>query len=177
MSDTLAAVLTREPEWDRVPASMRKLLRLCLAKDAKERLREIGDARFLVEEPESAAVLQPVVPGRALPWSLAGTFVLITAILGIGLWRATRPVERPLLSLSVDLGPDAVAGRETTVALSPDGARMVYPVRMADGNRFPARNGNDHPARLRFLPWRRRIPRRVAGAARKFVSESEHAAG
>ena len=145
VSDTLAAVLTKEPEWDRVPASVQKLLRLCLAKDAKERLREIWDARFLVEEPGAAAVPVTAVPSRVLPWSLVGAFVLIAAILGAGLWRATRPVERPLLSVSVDLGPDAVTGRETTLALSPDVARMVYPVRMADGKQFLAIRLLSHP--------------------------------
>src|SRR5712691_11022767 len=127
VSDTLAAVLTREPEWDRVPASMRKLLRLCLAKDAKERLREIGDARFLVEEPKSAP------SSRTVPWAVAGLLALVAAVAPWLVWRAMRPVEHPLLSLSVDLGPDAVPGRDTTAAISPDGTRMVYPARRADG--------------------------------------------
>src|SRR6266571_3155430 len=72
VSDTLAAVLTKEPEWDRVPAAVENLLRLCLAKDAKERLREIGDARFLVEEPGAAPPSSSIPAGRALPWAIAG---------------------------------------------------------------------------------------------------------
>lgn len=50
ISDALASVLKEEPEWERIPARMRKLLRLCLAKDPRRRLRDIGDARALLED-------------------------------------------------------------------------------------------------------------------------------
>ena len=50
ISDTLASVLTRDPPLERVPAAARSLLRRCLEKDPKQRLRDIGDARFLMEE-------------------------------------------------------------------------------------------------------------------------------
>ena len=50
VSDTLAAVLTREPDWNRVPPGTERLLRRCLEKDPKQRLRDIGDARFLLNE-------------------------------------------------------------------------------------------------------------------------------
>src|SRR5260370_15662949 len=56
VSDTLAHVLTKEPDWDRVPAKTRWLLRRCLEKDPKRRLRDIGDAWELLEEaPETQA--------------------------------------------------------------------------------------------------------------------------
>src|SRR5581483_406583 len=47
VTDILAAVLTREPEWNRVPPAAQRLLRLCLERDPRQRLRDIGDARFL----------------------------------------------------------------------------------------------------------------------------------
>ena len=43
MSDTLEAALKEEPDWDRVPAKVQPLLRHCLEKDPKRRLRDIGD--------------------------------------------------------------------------------------------------------------------------------------
>ena len=50
VSDTVAAILTREPEWralpEATPASVRRLLQRCLEKDPKRRLRDIGDARI-----------------------------------------------------------------------------------------------------------------------------------
>lgn len=53
--------------------------------------------------------------------------------LGAALWRATRPVERPLLNVSVDLGPDAIAVARGSVALSPDGTRLAYLHGQSDG--------------------------------------------
>jgi eukaryotic-like serine/threonine-protein kinase len=54
VSDTLAAVLRADIDWNllpaNTPASIRTLLRRCLAKDRKQRLRDIGDARLLIEE-------------------------------------------------------------------------------------------------------------------------------
>src|SRR5215831_2205835 len=54
LSYTLAAILEREPAWGRMPAAtpagVRNLLRRCLNKDQKQRLRDIGDAQFELEE-------------------------------------------------------------------------------------------------------------------------------
>jgi serine/threonine-protein kinase len=54
ISDTLAQVLTKEPDFTRVPVKVRRLLRSCLEKDPKNRLRDIGDAWELLEESEPA---------------------------------------------------------------------------------------------------------------------------
>jgi serine/threonine-protein kinase len=43
-ADTLAQVLTKEPDWDRAPVQVQRLLQRCLEKDPKKRLRDIGDA-------------------------------------------------------------------------------------------------------------------------------------
>ena len=54
VSDTIAAILEREPDWSALPAqtpvSIRRLLQRCLEKDPKRRLRDIGDARLEIEE-------------------------------------------------------------------------------------------------------------------------------
>jgi serine/threonine-protein kinase len=129
ISDTLAAVLKEEPAWERVPARMRRLLRMCLAKDARRRLRDIGDARVLMEEGGAEAL--PLTEVRP-PWVLI--VMAIIAIAGWWIaWRATRPVEHPLTRLSVDLGADALTGANITAAISPDGRRLVFPVRGPDG--------------------------------------------
>jgi Tol biopolymer transport system component len=53
-ADMIVAILAREPEWDRLPettpAPIRRLLRRCLAKDPRHRLRDIGDARLEIED-------------------------------------------------------------------------------------------------------------------------------
>ena len=54
VTETLAYVLTREPDWSALPlsttAAARRLLRRCLEKDRKRRLHDIGDARLELEE-------------------------------------------------------------------------------------------------------------------------------
>ncbi len=54
VSDMIARILEREPDWDalpsRTPPRVRELLRRCLEKDAKRRLRDIGDARIEIED-------------------------------------------------------------------------------------------------------------------------------
>ena len=57
-SDTLAAVLKAEPDWERIPAKAQRLLKSCLEKDPKRRLRDIADAWRLLED-------APVEPFRA----------------------------------------------------------------------------------------------------------------
>src|SRR5262249_39450499 len=138
-ADTLAQVLTKEPDLERVPLKARCLLGECLQKDPKQRLRDIGDARrLLLKDVQGVTATPPVRVWRrpAVPWSLLGAVVLIAAALGAGLWRATRPAARPLVWLSVDLGPDAQAGRDFTAAISPDGTRLVFPVGDAGGSRL-----------------------------------------
>ncbi|MBI5170356.1 MAG: serine/threonine-protein kinase [Candidatus Eisenbacteria bacterium] len=53
VSDTIARILERQPEWAtlpaRTPVRVRELLRRCLEKDAKQRLRDVGDARLELE--------------------------------------------------------------------------------------------------------------------------------
>src|SRR5271154_6560931 len=55
VSDTLAQVLTKVPDWEQVPVKVRRLLKKCLEKDPKNRLRDIGDAWELLGENEPAA--------------------------------------------------------------------------------------------------------------------------
>ena len=54
VSDTIAAILDREPDWSRVPestpATIHRLLQRCLQKDARRRLRDIGDARMEIDD-------------------------------------------------------------------------------------------------------------------------------
>jgi serine/threonine-protein kinase len=55
ISDTLAAVLKEEPDLERVPVKVRRLLQICLEKDPKKRLQAIGDWRLLLEDGPVAA--------------------------------------------------------------------------------------------------------------------------
>jgi serine/threonine-protein kinase len=142
VSDTLAGVLKEAPDLDSVPAPARTLVQHCLEKDARRRMRDIGDARILLNAPPApAAAPVPQTSRRPiLLWSLLAALIVVDAVLGVGLWRATRPADRPLMWLSVDLGPDAIAGRDFTAAVSPDGTRLVFPVRYGDTTRLAVRS-------------------------------------
>jgi Tol biopolymer transport system component len=138
VSETLASVIKDKPDLSMLPegtpANVRRLAQRCLEKDPMRRLQAIGEARILLDEaPEEAA---PAAAPVAMPaakttaWrAMAGVATAAALILGGLLWWATRPVERPMQRFSADLGPDAVAGGRTTAVLSPDGSRMVFPVR------------------------------------------------
>jgi Tol biopolymer transport system component/tRNA A-37 threonylcarbamoyl transferase component Bud32 len=132
MQSALTAVLTREPDWDRLPAQVRRLLRSCLEKDPKKRLRDIGDAWRLADEAPVPAVA--AAPPRGNWWRFAAAvFVLIAAVFLAGWWRGAQTGDRPLMRLALDLGPDAVGGPDADIALSPDARRIVFPVRRPDG--------------------------------------------
>src|SRR5687767_2250574 len=61
VSDTIAAILEREPDWkalpDGTPASIRRVLQRSLEKDLKRRLRDIGDARLELDDVLSSAAV------------------------------------------------------------------------------------------------------------------------
>jgi serine/threonine protein kinase len=132
VSDTLAQVLTKEPDWERVPSKVRRLLKKCLEKDPKKRLRDIGDAWELLEDAPATTVPSP--SRRAMTgWVAAGALVVALGMALWAPWRGTKPVDRPLVRLDVDLGADVslpTPGLLSSVAISPDGTRLVY----ASGN-------------------------------------------
>jgi serine/threonine-protein kinase len=144
----LAAVLTREPKWDRVPLKTQPLLALCLEKDPKRRLRDIGDARVLMEGPVGQT---PTAPKSRLSWMVAAVLAVAAIVPWVLWWRDTRPVVRPLVRFSVDLGPEAMPGLNLTVAISPDGRRLVFPARGPDGNQQLATRLLDQTL-VTFLP-------------------------
>jgi Tol biopolymer transport system component len=125
VSDTVAAVLTSDPDWTRVPPPARRLLTLCLERDPKRRLRAIGDARFMIGDDRADA--KPA-PARSawLPWVAAGVLAAALAV-SLALPRP-QPDTRPLVRFDLDLGgelPDRALG---VLALSPDGTRIAFPV-------------------------------------------------
>jgi serine/threonine-protein kinase len=147
VSDTLAAVLTRDPDFDAAPPRFRRLLRLCLARDCRERLSHISAARVLLDEAPPAAS-----PRRPRLW-IASTAALAILSLATGFlaWRAMRPVLQPMMRLSVDLGPDALPVMRNAAHLSPDGTRLLHVVLTRDRKEALATRLLDKPA-LTLLP-------------------------
>ena len=108
VSDALAAILLREPEWSALPAdtppAMRELLQRCLQKDANQRLRDIGDARLAIDEllagmdPRRSSVSGVFPPAKKRRWfpvvgGAAVAAVIVAAVFLIA--RSRRPVSAP----------------------------------------------------------------------------------
>ena len=116
---TLAAVLTQEPDWNQVPAQLRRLLRACLKKNPRERLSSIGDWRLLLEEDDPRPALR--ARGSKLPWMAAA---LALGLGAFGLFRFEKTaVEPSLVRFEVPI-PGGV-GSQAHLALSPDGQHLA----------------------------------------------------
>ena len=143
VSDVLAAVLKNEPDWDAVPIAMRRLVRRCMMKDVMRRMRDIGDARHVIEDylanPNPAS--EPTVSARRswIPWSAVLVLAISITIGCIGWWRATKPaLLKPMLRLDAQLPAGTNIKLNTsggTMALSPDGTRLALSLNGADGKR------------------------------------------
>jgi serine/threonine protein kinase len=106
LSATLVAVLTKEPTWDGIPARAQRLLRSCLEKDPRRRLRDIADAWRLIEdeEPKASAGTAPRI---RMSWVAAGALAL-TAALAVALWAPwrTAPPGAETVRFQLPLNPD-----------------------------------------------------------------------
>jgi len=129
ISDTIAAVLEREPDLSRLPAmtppGVRRLLQRCLTKDAKRRLRDIGDAHADLDEAVPIAAPSTAANGmfwrRAAPW---GVVIAATAAAGgLAVWLMPAQ-DTPLFSRVIRL--TATPAHEFGPAISPDGQWVAY---------------------------------------------------
>jgi hypothetical protein len=138
MSDTLASVLTRDPDWQALsaetPANVTRLLRRCLEKDLKRRLRDIGDARLELEDltapPSPIAPLPttaPKVSRRTVIAALGGAAVGAAATGAVIIVRRADGLPGDVMRLPIPLaeGDVIAAGFLNRVALSADGRRIA----------------------------------------------------
>jgi eukaryotic-like serine/threonine-protein kinase len=130
VSDALAAVLMREPDLEKTPVLVRRLLRACLEKDPKRRLHDIADWKLLLEE-TAPAVVAAVSRSRMAtlgPWVLAAC--LFAGMVGLG-WveyrhRATQ--EPGIFKVTLPLPENASIPFNVAVvpAVSPDGKHVAF---------------------------------------------------
>ncbi len=135
--DTIASVLEREPNWSGLPppaTPLAGILRRCLEKDSRRRLRDIGDVRQWLEETSAQApslVSSSRSSGRALWISAAAVLGVVIGGLAVALSsRFTGRVDPPVIS-RFQLTPsqaDSFAADifGSNIAISPDGSRIVY---------------------------------------------------
>ena len=149
VSDVLAAVITKDPDWtalpETTPANIQRLVRRCLQKEPRQRLQAIGDARLTIEEtlagdvaPASCRLIAAAEDGgttsadhssplqRTLPWLFGATLALVLGVAGAGGRGPGTPLQSPT-------GP--VGGDERRVLrhamgpeVLPDGSLLVVRV-------------------------------------------------
>jgi serine/threonine protein kinase len=136
VSDSIGAILHTEPDWDRLPEGMppavRRLLGRCLAKDPRNRLHHIADARIELQETDQ--------PPPAISSSSRGHKIVIAVLasaLAVTLTAALLSFLRPASGRanSEDDNPLAGArftrltdfeGTEYDAAISPDGRFVAF---------------------------------------------------
>jgi Tol biopolymer transport system component/predicted Ser/Thr protein kinase len=116
------------------PAALESVLGTCLENDPDDRWQSARELKHALGWVVAHAMTSPATRSPApLGRIAAGVLVLAVIVLGALLWRATRPVERPLMRFSADLGPEAVEGPNITAAISPDGTRLAFVARGLGG--------------------------------------------
>jgi hypothetical protein len=172
VSDTVAAVLGREPDWsalpDGTPPAVRRLLRRCLTKDARQRLRELQDARPPARENAEPAGRRQPRWRPVLGWMLAPAVIVIASGLAMRLWlgpdrsNETPPaVTRATIALPANHQLDTLA-QAAPLAISPDGRRLVYAAHVAGRPQLYLRERHDHDGGPRGDEGRH-VPRGYAG--------------
>ena len=133
-TEIIAAIMKDEPAWHFLPtgtpAPIVSLLHRCLAKDARQRLRDIGEARIAVDQSVHAPLVTATAARARSPrlrwlWTSAAALALIAASSVVTwFWTSSRsasvPVRRFLLAAPVALGTG-----EREFAISPNGRRVV----------------------------------------------------
>ena len=133
VSETLAAVLMKEPEWTALPATVPPtvvtVLRRCLQKDRKQRVRDIGDVSLALEGAFETAVPQATAtsstPRGRLAWMAFAVAAALAAVLAVRTFLTPEP-EAPTVRFDVLL-PEGVSPVGIGVPqLSPDGRKLAF---------------------------------------------------
>ncbi len=149
-SDTMAGILKSEPAWEALPPGLpfqvERVLRRCLAKEPRQRLRDIGEARVRLEDPDSESGLHTGALAavadtgrrwpRLLPWAVAALGLAAAAWFALG--RGGGGAERPVMHLAMpapDAAVFAVSGSYPGLpVVSPTGKHIVFSAKFADGS-------------------------------------------
>jgi len=131
-SDTLAAILTRDPDWHLLPAStpdaVMRLLGRCLEKDPQQRLHDIADARIEIDELITRSGSRAITP-RSMSQPLrmrlpVGVAIAIAAIAALVFVTQRRSGPGPTTRLSIST-PGFISPQLSAV-VSPDGRRVAF---------------------------------------------------
>src|SRR5262249_29771304 len=145
VSETLAAVLTREPTWDALPAAtpptVRRRLARCLAKDRRHRLDSFSAVRLDLDDAIAGGpATTPAKTGTGrTTWALIAAAAIIGAVASHWLWTSNRSTAAAAsgstIVSSISAAPEAISAFTHGFALSPDASTLVYAARTSDGLR------------------------------------------
>ena len=143
VTDVLARILEREPDWDSLPPalppSVSRLLRRCLTKGLRHRLHDIADARLELIEASSLSEsptlekAQPTLMGRVgirRFWLLSGGLLLVGTFLGAALSKLLQwdtPAPTAVVRFGFPLPSEIRFDDLSPTAISPDGRHLVLP--------------------------------------------------
>jgi serine/threonine protein kinase len=136
-SDTIAAVLRGEPDWQVLPSAtpprIRVLLERCLRRDITQRLHDVADARIEIEDAAASEAVAPPAARRTTPTIVLA--LLAVAALATASWsilkRSSEDKRPPLhLSFALPYPTSSVLNINAShrVAISPDGKKIAYVV-------------------------------------------------
>ena len=134
VSETLARVIEREPDWARLPAALPPALRTyitrCLQKDPRQRVQAIGDVRLALEGAfDTAAAPAVVSQWRAVVLVGAAAIVASGAIVGLLTFLAMRqpPARVSRLQVASSGSSEVSVGyNDRGLAITPDGSKLIY---------------------------------------------------
>jgi len=129
VTDTLAQVITKQPEWDRAPARTQRLLRWCLERDPKKRLRDVSDGMSLLDEspePAPAPAPQSAFAAPKWLWGMAIAAWLVAAALAVIYLRQKPPAAPDVVRYQVRLPENVWFTQTASFALSPDGRHIAF---------------------------------------------------
>jgi len=130
ITDLIADIVSKEPDWSVVPRPVLRLIQACLEKDPKKRLRDIADGWRLLDETStpSAPSAAPVSRRRiavAAPWAFAAVALFALALLG---WRQFGEPRSDVRRAQFELTPPEGMSFRDPFAVSPDGRRIAFAV-------------------------------------------------
>jgi serine/threonine-protein kinase len=130
LTETIASVVKEQPDLTRVPPHLRRLLSKCLEKDPQKRLRDLGDAWDLIEEPRAQATTTsgaaPSQPFWRRVITIAAAAIVFSAIAAAAVWRVRTPPAQPVIKFAIELPPGQVFTRGPSISVSSDGKRVLY---------------------------------------------------
>jgi serine/threonine protein kinase len=132
VTETLASVIKEEPDIEKAPAKTRFLLRKCLVKDPKDRLRDIGDASALLELVPEPSPEYPPAKRLKIAWIWATTLAVLVITSAVLSFLYLRGQERSKAT-SFHLAPThPMPTINYSLAISPDGKWIVFVASLPD---------------------------------------------